>query len=275
MFHSSLRKLSSSCKLPIVCFLFFCFLNISPAKAQTTRSDSNKPDLSGDIRKEKKNQIMLIPFEPKMYMSQIDHRIHEETKMDQRKIMQSIRFGLSEQLERKLSPRFGVVNLMRDTVRNKKDIEAIYKNISYRYVPVPDQNKYKAPVDPVQKSGIKNGQLAVESDPIKKYIDTKVINPRLIPDNYAKFKTNVFVFINQIDILPSLPSPGDMYAPSTRSITVHYTVYTVDAKEINSGISEIKFPNTVNSPTKISADYLSKIAEEIALRIEKAMGEKK
>jgi hypothetical protein len=254
-----------------VLFYFFSLILFSGSWAQTTISDSNKPELSNASSRDKKSgQIMVIPFEPKMYMSQIDHRIHEETKMDQKKIIQSIRTGLCDQLERKLSANFVVVNLMRDSIHTKKDLEAIYKNIAYRFVPVPDQNNYKAPVDPKKTSGIKNGQLMVETDNSKRYMDVKVINPKLIPDNYIKYKTNLFLFISQIDILPSLPSPTDMYAPPTRTLTVHYSVYTVDAKEINSGISETKFPNTINQPDKISSLYFSKIAEEIAGRITKA-----
>ena len=34
----------------------------------------------------KKHKILLVPFEPKMYMSQIDHKINAETKWNQQKI---------------------------------------------------------------------------------------------------------------------------------------------------------------------------------------------
>jgi hypothetical protein len=52
---------------------------------------------------------------------------------------------------------------------------------------------------------------------------------------------------------------------------VHYTVYTYDAKEINSGIAEQQFPMDLNNPTKIIEKYFSKIAETINNRVVKAL----
>jgi hypothetical protein len=52
---------------------------------------------------------------------------------------------------------------------------------------------------------------------------------------------------------------------------VHYTIYTFDAKEINSGIAEIAMPVQVNNPTKIINTYFAQIADLIVQRLNKAL----
>jgi prolyl oligopeptidase len=56
-----------------------------------------------------------------------------------------------------------------------------------------------------------------------------------------------------------------------RKIIVHYTVYSYDAKEINSGIAEQDFPSDINNPSKIIDKYFSKVAETINSRVIKAL----
>ncbi|MGZ3865686.1 MAG: hypothetical protein ACXVNR_04440, partial [Bacteroidia bacterium] len=53
-----------------------------------------------------KQRIMIIPFEPKMYMSQIDHKINAETKFTQKQIKENFRKGINEELTRALKKNF-------------------------------------------------------------------------------------------------------------------------------------------------------------------------
>jgi hypothetical protein len=102
-----------------------------------------------------------------------------------------------------------------------------------------------------------------------------VKNPTLIPGFYAKYKANLFVFINQIDINSTAVVMNETGSISERILVLHYTVYTIDAKEINSGTCSLKFPGDVNTPSKIISSYVSKIAAEISRRIELALAKMK
>ncbi len=102
-------------------------------------------------------------------------------------------------------------------------------------------------------------------------MNTKVTSPGLIPTLYAKYKTDLFLFINQLDIVSNQLAAGDIGAAAERVITLHYTVFTVDAKEINSGICSVKLPLDVNTPAKITSGYVSKIGVEITRRIALAL----
>lgn len=220
-----------------------------------------------------KHKVMVIPFEPKLYMSEIDHRINAETKLNQKEIKEAFRKGINTELVKALKQKYEVLDLFKDTAKCKKDILSIYKNISFSYEKVPDQTNYKAPVEEKGKKDptIKNGQILVESNIDARFMNAKVTSATLIPSLYAKYKTDLFLFVNQLDIFSGQATVGDIGATTERTVTLHYTVFTVDAKEINSGICSIKFPSDVNTPSKITSGYVSKIATEINRRITLAL----
>jgi hypothetical protein len=220
---------------------------------------------------------MLIPFEPKMYMSQIDHKINAETKFTQKQIKENFRRGINEEFTWALRKNFDVVDLLKDTVKYGKDLFTIYKSLTYSFDKVPDQSNYKTPVSEKDKKNqsIKNGQLVVESDPNARFMNAKIKSPTLIPGLYAKHKTTVFLFINQIDILSTPVSADGIGSASERVFVLHYTVYTVNAKEINSGTCSLKFPDDANTTSKITSAYVSKIASEISRRITLALAKEK
>jgi hypothetical protein len=219
-----------------------------------------------------KHKIMLIPFEPKLYMSQVDHKFNAETKLTQKQIKETFRKGVNKELENALKKSFDVLDLLKDTTKYKKDLFSIYKTLTYSYDKVPDQTNYKAPVNEKGKQdNIKKGQLIVETDPNARFMNAKIMSPNMVPGLFAKYKTDLFLFVNQLDITSNTLATGEMGTISERIITVHYTVYTVDAKEIQSGICSVKFPGDVNTPSKIISSYVAKIALEITRRINIAL----
>lgn len=249
--------------------VFFLALAGSSVFSQTTISNSGKPNLSEETSiRSTKHKLLIIPFEPRMYMSQIDHKINEETKWNQRKIKESFRFGLDEELYKSIKKRMDVMSLLDDTVKYKKDLIATYQKLGYKFDKIPDQTKYQAPKSEKEQKYLQKGQLIADSDVDGKFMNAQLKDKALLPGFNSKYKTDLFLFINQLDITTSTIGLSNK---SVRTATVHYTVFTKDGKEINSGISTVSFPYDVNNPGKISGKYLSKIADEIALRIEKAL----
>jgi hypothetical protein len=213
---------------------------------------------------------MIIPFEPKLYMSQIDHKINADTKFNQKEIKEAFRKGVNAELANVLKQKYEVLDLQKDTTKYKKDIINIYKNITFNYEKVPDQSHYKAPEEEKGKKNstiIKNGQILVESNGDARFMNAKVTSALLIPALYAKYKTDLFLFVNQLDIISNQLAAGNMGNTSERVLSLHYTVFTIDAKEINSGTCSIKFPAEINNPSKIISGYVSKIGAEITRRI--------
>jgi hypothetical protein len=222
-----------------------------------------------------KHKIMIVPFEPRLYMSQVDHKFNAETKQTQKQIRETFRRGVNKELESALKKNYEVLDLMKDTAKYRKELHGIYRSLTYSFDKVPDQSNYKAPVTEKNKSeSIKNGQLVVETDPEARFMNAKVTSAALIPALFAKYKTDLYLFVNQLDIVSATLAAGETGTLSERSITVHYTLYTVDAKEIQSGTCTVKFPGDVNSPSKVISSFAGKIAQEITRRIAIAVAKK-
>lgn len=244
-------------------FLFWLIIIHNFAKAQqaTTRKDNKN-------EKNTQDKILLIPFENKMYMSEIDFYINKETKLNQKQIRYAFRDGLNEQLYHAFKKRkYEVIDLMSDTVKYQKDLKKIYGNITYDFVTVPDQNNYQPPKKEKQEKGIQQGQVVAVSETENKFMNTRVISPVLIPYLYEKYKAKYYVFINELDLKASAVNSTDIIPEQAkRKIIVHYTIYSADAKEINSGIAETEAEKKDNDPNKIQKKYFSQIAETIANR---------
>jgi hypothetical protein len=220
-----------------------------------------------------KHKVMLVPFEPRLYLSEIDHAINKETKLSAKEIKAKFRDGINEQLYKSLRSKHAVVDLMEDTAKTKKDLADIYQYLILEYMKVPDQAHYKPPVKEKEQQVIKNGQIVDETNTDQRFMNAKIKNATLVPYLYGKYKTDIFVFINELDIKSSgsLAPAETQSTEGFRKIVVHYTVYTYDAKEINSGIAETQFPVTVNNPNKIINTYFAKIGQLISERIDLAL----
>jgi hypothetical protein len=168
-----------------------------------------------------------------------------------------------------------VIDLLDDTVKYKKELQSIYQHLSYEYMRVPDQEHYKPPKKEKEEQKIKNGQLAVETDIDERFMNAMINDARLIPALYQKYKTDLYVFINELDIKATgSKDPGSLgQGNSSRKIVVHYTVYSYDAKEVNSGIAEADFDTNLNNPKKIVDKYFAQIAAQIVQRTVKGLGE--
>jgi hypothetical protein len=170
-----------------------------------------------------------------------------------------------------------VVDLMDDTAKYKKDTEGIYQYLTYEFQKVPDQNNYQPPKKEKDEKKINKGQLTVESNSDARFMNAKVTNAKVVPLLYGKYKTDVFVFINQLEIKASnSKGPAELgEGNGNRRIVVHYTVYTFEAKEINSGTAEEEFDASLNNPKKIIEKHFSKIASLIVQRTIKGLGSSK
>ena len=257
--------------LPLFSFLF---LSVQLFSQNSTLNSSKKTERESAAL----HKVMLIPFEPKLYLGEVDRTIHAETQLTAREIKNKFRDGLNDQLYKAFkAAKYNVVDFMEDTVKYKKDLDGLYQYLSYEYLPVPDQNNYSPPkkekADKTEQK-IDKGQLVVETNSDKRFMEARLTNPKVVPLLYGKYKTDLFIFINQLDILASgSKDPTDLgQGNPNRKIVVHYTVYTYDAKEINSGVIEEDFDPLLNNPKKIIDLHFKKIAATMVERVNKGLG---
>lgn len=251
-------------------FVLFSILLSSSAFGQNqtinTKSPTSREVLSN-------HKVLLIPFEPRLYMSEIDRAINAETKQSGKEIRFRFRDGLNDQLYKALrSSKFAAMDLMEDTVLYKKDLIAVYQGLSFEYMRVPDQKNYKPPVKDKELKKVDKGQLIVETNSDQRFMNARLSNPKVLQNLQAKYKTDLFLFINELDIKASGSKlPGEIGdGAENRKIIVHYTLFDAAGNELNSGIVEEDFEPLLNNPKRIVEKHFSKISEVLILRIKKS-----
>lgn len=210
-------------------------------------------------------KILLVPFEPILYMSEVDMKINQQTKWDFGRIRENFRHQLDNQLKLKLQSTARVVSFYSDSAKMSKDLIYIYNstNVSYDLVDKPT-SAVAAPIE--KQSGIKNGQIAVDMNMDKKFMNTKLLNPEVLPYLTKKYKTDYFVFVNELDI----KKDPDSYDISTDAyqceVVVHYSILDGTGKTITAGISSSRFSSKITEPKKIVSLTFSPIATYIATK---------
>jgi hypothetical protein len=251
----------------LICLsLFFSLDGLSQQQTRNTPSTEREAPAT--------HKVLIIPFEPKLYMSEIDRFVNAETKLSAKEIRFKFRDGINEQIYKALrASKFAALDLMADTIASRKDLMAIYQVLAYDYVKVPDQAKYKAPQREKTQKKLEKGQLQVETNSDMRFMDAHLTSPTILSTLQSKYKTDVFVFINQLDLKASgSKDPGELgEGNASRKIVLHYTIFDAKGNEINSGIIEEEFEPTNNVPKKIVDRHFSKVAIVLAQRLNKAL----
>ncbi|MGZ4035032.1 MAG: hypothetical protein ACXVPU_00065 [Bacteroidia bacterium] len=239
----------------IFLFILFCAASVAQEGTRTNTNTSTEAT---------NGKIMIVPFEPKLYMSDIDQKINQQTKWGFETIRENFRHQLDAQLKLKFQSISPVVSFYSDSAKMSKDLEYVYKstNISYDLVSKPTEatkvNK--------QQSGIKNGQVAVEMNNDLKFMNTKITNNELLSYLNKKYSVDYFIFINELDIKNDMNSYDITQDVYQREITVHYSILDKTGKTITAGIATSKFSSKENLPKKIVAQNFSPIATFISAK---------
>ena len=238
--------------------LFFILSCVFSFAQEGTRS-ANAHDISPV------GKIMLIPFEPKLYMSEIDQKINQQTNWKYEQIRENFRHQLDTQLKINLTRIGPVVSFYSDSAKMSKDLDYIYKTSSLSYDLIDKPNSATAPS--VRQKGIKNGQLSVEINTDQKFMNKKISDLELIAYLNKKYQTDYFVFINELDLKIDINSYDIATDSYQREVTVHYSILDKSSKTIVAGIATSKFTSKENNPKKIVGLTFSPIAENITSKL--------
>ena len=247
----------------IFIFVFVFFTLYADAQEGVRNTAAAKKPLTG--------KIMLVPFEPKLYMSEIDQKINMETKWGFEQMREYFRHQLDNQLKQKLqaieSP---VVTFYTDSAKTSKDLDYIYKSTRLTFDLI-DKPTAPASAPAKKQEGIKNGQVAVEIVSDRKFTNTRLSNNELFPFLVKKYQSQYFVFINELDIR-TLPESYDLASDTyQREVTVHYTIMDQTSKLVAAGAATSRFSSKINDPKKIVSQAFSPIATYIAGKLSVVM----
>lgn len=226
--------------------------------------------------------LMIIPSNPKYYISDADRDIVKGSKMDFDQVQEKLRNGVAQVLSRKIKDPVAPIALLtyKDTAH---DLPKIYVSAVCREKTLPASRnnekksffvKTNAPVS--KKTVLKNGQLVTVEESGEKFMDVEIVNKDLIPFLHDKYSSTLFVFINQLEISSDLSDyAAVMNREYQRKIKVHYSIVNSKGKTLYGGISQNNFPGSVNQVDEIVEDYLPAVCDDILTHIPASVPEKR
>lgn len=240
----------------------------------TTTGDSQSSGLTNQIA------VLIIPFETKMYFSDIDRDISQKTELNFHQIKAKFRAALDQNIYIALKKYYKPLSFYSiEPTEAKKELAYIYNSIGYKYEVVPEEEvveketvgkkligkfKKKEKEEEYIEAGVRNGQVVSQVDNREKYMKTAISNEKLLPNLDKQYKASYYIFINQLDIKRAADSrylaTDEAYQ---REIKVHYTIFDSSGKEVSSGAIKSRFPSGQNEIDKIIKDQFPLIAERI------------
>ena len=279
--------------ITVVYLLFFLGFNAQENTFQKKGNVKSDQEIYAEGRAEY-SKVLIIPFEPKMYISSADKEIASRTKLTHQEIRENMRYGISNQMRHAVGKGMKSVSLLHiDTGAVGRDLGYIYNSIGYKYKPLPAEdvarnkqneedlkpvNKLKGSFNklikhdnlaPKESSGdtrIINGQIHSTVSYGEKFMNTSIHNPSLLKVLSAKYQADVFLFINELNIEAAAPaSRSGLSALSyKRKVKVHYTIFNKDGKELHGGAAIVYMPSTTNDMNKIINNYFPILTQNMS-----------
>jgi len=205
------------------------------------------------------HKVLLIPYEPKMLMSEIGKDINAKTHLGYPAIAAEFRKELDLAMFAAIRRSCVTVTLLDGRQRSDSMLTYIYAATSYSYDIVPGTAPETATTDKTHY--IKNGQLQVPIDYSQRFMNVTILNPSLLADLSSKYNTDTYVFINELDI-KNVDNNAENLSEDAyrREVVVHYSIIDNTGHYINKGIATTYFPYKENDPKVIGEKYLTVVA---------------
>lgn len=248
---------------------------VSQSLAQNTTTGNNEE--SGIINQ---SSVLVVPFESKMYFSDIDRDISQKTELNFHQIKAKFRAALDQNIYIALKKYHKPLSFYSiEPNEAKKELAYIYNSIGYKYEVMPkeevveketvgkkliDKFKKKEEKEEYIKAGVKNGEVVSQVDNREKYMKTAISNQNLMSNLDKQYKASYYVFVNQLDIKRA--ADQRYLATETayqREIKVHYTIFDAKGNEVSSGAIKSRFESNQNDIDKIIKEQFPLIAERI------------
>jgi hypothetical protein len=257
----------------ILCLLASASTIISVAQSTTT-GDVTEPIITN------KKSVLVIPFESKMYLSDIDRDLAQKNEMNFQEIKAKFRAALDREIFIALKAYYNPLSFYSfEPKESRAELAYIYNSIGFKYEVMPEEvvvekesagkkllNKFKKKEKEEEyiEAGIQNGEIISQVDNREKYMKTKIANEKLLLNLNKKFSASHYVFINQLDIKRSADmryvAAEEQYK---REIKVHYTIFDNAGKEVSSGAIKSRFASGQNDIDKIIKVQFPLIAQRI------------
>lgn len=220
-------------------------------------------------------KTLIIPFEPDLYMSDMDREIGRTNQLSQAKIVEKFRISFDRALENTVQLKNETQSILHDeTTASESELVTIYSGISFIFTPVKRVQSKKDKLlekvitpkkSPQKEATIKNGEVYTVRDTIERYMKTILVDSTLLETMQSKTQAENFLFVNQFELKNSFEDvmqlQNDTYQ---RELRIHYSILNRKGEELVGGISKCRFANTIVNINQIIATAFPCAAKQIA-----------
>lgn len=222
------------------------------------------------------HKVMLIPYDPRYYLSDADRDIMEQSKTDPERFRSDFRHNIDRHVQRAIGRSYYCISLLNDTTDALQEtLYTIMGRTGYRYekaIPITPKKVEFEKVSSKEKSNTKtheDSKTATSYIPVKHdavYMHAVVSKPaELFARINEAYDADYFVFLTQFDIKTNYNSCMDIARKIyRREVMVHFSIYDKTGKVIAGSYATSFFPSDSNNANSIMGDCFPEIAAYIA-----------
>jgi hypothetical protein len=248
-------------------FLFICvFLGTGLLHAQQQQADTLKV-----------HKVLLIPYDPRYYLSDADRDILEQSQMEAVKFRSMFRHSVDRHVQRAIRGSYECISLLNDTADILEEtLNGIMGQTGYKYekaipiTPKPqDGDKTYTKTKSTNPKEHEDSKIASSYIPVKSdamYMQAVLSKPSKLFDSlYERHQADIFVFLTQFEIKTNYNSCMDIAQKIyRREVMLHFTIYDRQGKLIAGSYATSFFPSNSNNANKIAGDCFPELAGYIA-----------
>ena len=271
--------------------VFFLILIAFSSKAQSSYGPTNdslylgfKRDSIGALDKP---TLLLIPFHPDKYMSEVDREIAKGTTYTYQHTRGFFRKGLDNSILIASKAYNNCVNLHADDPEMNMDLDFAYNLTQPFIVPyeppvIKDDEGFKKRLadywlklqgevanEPEPGTRIEQGQIASIADNRELITKVKVLNSKLTDSLSAKYKVDYYVFVNELDMLITSTDYRELQSDDYgRIIKAHISVLDKEGNELFSLIKKEPFSSRENNLENVIRNHYLPLGYEIVYALD-------
>ncbi|MGI8892816.1 MAG: hypothetical protein ACR2GN_05085 [Bacteroidia bacterium] len=246
-------------------FLFTPFLSF-------TQNNSVLEPAGNKYHKEDTVSILIIPYNPRYYLSDSDRQIAEASNKSVLAIRETFRMSLDNSLMKQFNAKFLTHSVLSDTtVQAEIDLKRIYNEQVLNYEQSPSYKKGKKSGRKKSEKkergiGIDNSSIATDNSFMDdQFMNVTFSNDELLSELAARYENDYFLFLNQfeirIDYTDCLDLSKKIY---NRKLKIHYSIYDKNGRYLTGDYVKIVFPSNTNNINEIISRNFYQIARQLA-----------
>ena len=196
------------------------------------------------------SKILLVPHNPMMHLSDADDAIAQYSEKNKAQVRDQFRQGLLQNVDARLLTSYKTYTLQSSVDGDElADLETIYGTINYRMDTV---YPVSHPSGKDTTTFVKKlfGKKASAGD--LKYMNATLSHPELLHIYSKKYGTDLFVFLNQFEIITHYNDCYDLALKTyRRELKVHYSVYDASGMQVYGDVAVVNFPSSSNDVSEI------------------------